>query len=192
MSSNNRENSLRTLGWMFHAGGALSLVVGILSYHFVASALIKKRHEESRQRISELDVKLARGDQIRNDHRAFTTSLTQIEDRADSMRQRIPDLPHETEFLRQVSEAAQLEGLTVLDYQRVSTTTKETHSQLEVRLNCEGDYASICGFLDRMTKLERVATVERMLVTSTPGSEVYPLDLTLVLYFGARRPDRGA
>jgi hypothetical protein len=55
-----------------------------------------------------------------------------------------------------------------------------------------GDFQSICGFFEEMANLSRVATVQRMNLAIPNDSEIYPLDITLTLYFGARAPQGGS
>jgi len=102
-----------------------------------------------------------------------------------TMRQRIPEHPREAEFLKQVTQAADDEGLKIHNYARGNLDQKPTHAEFTVQLSCEGNYKSIVGFLDRLAKLSRVATVQR-LTLSAGNVETYPFDLTLLLYYGAQ------
>jgi Tfp pilus assembly protein PilO len=80
---------------------------------------------------------------------------------------------------------ADQEQLKIRDYQAGMVTKHTAYSQLDVRLLGEGDYSSICGFLERIAQLPRVKTVQRMQITGSESRAVYPLDVTLTLYFAA-------
>jgi Tfp pilus assembly protein PilO len=191
MNSDINQRKLALLGWLFHVGGLTSLIVSGCIYHFVVSGLITHQHRQHTEEAARLETLLETAGDLRHDHVRLRNELNELEQRAEMIRQRIPDQPREAAFLQQVAEAAKERGLTIRDYQRGGVTVTETHSELEIRLTGEGDYASICGFFEDIALLPRVATVRRMTVSAPRGKEVYPLDMTLTLFFGARALETG-
>ena len=65
------------------------------------------------------------------------------------------------------------------------SSTCDSYSQWEVLLAREGTYASICGFLDELAKLSRSTSVARLEITTQHNSDIYPVTLTLVIYYGS-------
>jgi Tfp pilus assembly protein PilO len=137
--------------------------------------------------MSVIDELLVESGKVRATHASFKDSLVKTRDRTEALRQRIPDRPCETEFLEQMNQAADEEGLEIRDYRRGTVTVEDTHSFLEVRVLGAGSYPEICGFLDRLARLPRISTAEKITITSDATTEVYPVDLTLRLYFGAQK-----
>jgi Tfp pilus assembly protein PilO len=192
MYTKDRERKLRLLGWLIHGCGALGIVVAGLAYHFVAVRLITQQRESNESEIAGLEMRLSSAEATRQDHRRLSDELAGLERDAETMRQRIPDQSREAEFLLQVNEAARLEDLTIVNYERSPVVSRRTHSEFQIRLVCEGNYASICAFFDRLANLPRVTTVQKMNVTASDRSSRYPLDITLLLYYGARNaPGKG-
>ena len=101
-------------------------------------------------------------------------------------------MPQEAEFLAQISEAATENGLQIQNFTRGAVTVLDTHSQLQIRLIGAGDYASICGFFEEMSNFSRVATVNNLSLSVPEDTEIYPLEMTLTLYFGARASQGGS
>ena len=183
--SNDREKSLLLLGWGIHAAGVLSLAAGAFVYHFVVSSLISHQQQRNETEAVRLEQLVATKPQVDQEFRDVNTKLSELQQRAQKMRDGIPDEPRESEFLRHVTEAADVEELKIRDYQPGAITKLDSHSQMDVRLQGEGEYRSICGFLDRISRLPRVKTVQRMQVNRSSSGSVYPVDITLTLYFGA-------
>ncbi len=48
----------------------------------------------------------------------------------------------------------------------------------------EANYYGICGFLDSLARLPRVTTIEKLVLDAETTNERYPVDMTIVLYYG--------
>ena len=181
---------LKMLGWLLHGAGLLTLLAGSLAAYRLVYLPLAKKEKACVARIAVLDRLLKNSREIRPEHSRLTQSLAKIRRRADTLRQRIPDRPYEAEFLEQMTQAASDAGLEIRVYRRGAVTVKNSHSQLEIYVSCAGSYPKICGFLDRLARLRRTFTIEKMSVTADPAVETYPVDLTLVLYFGAQQDSK--
>ncbi|MFV2066246.1 MAG: type 4a pilus biogenesis protein PilO [Pirellulales bacterium] len=186
MYAHDRDKNEAMLGVLLHIAGVVSLAACGFGFHFSVSKLIAQQGRKNLVETVRLERVLKTADDTRNKHEQLTEDLAALERDAEKMRQRIPDQPQETEFLRQVAQAALGEELKILNWECGERREKETHTEFEIRLVCEGEYESICGFLDRLGHLSRVTTVQRMNVTARDGQRSYPLDMTLMLYYGAR------
>ncbi|MEO8493610.1 MAG: type 4a pilus biogenesis protein PilO [Planctomycetota bacterium] len=191
MSADLNNRKLMLLGWLIHLGGLATLVLGACAYQFVISGLITHRQSADAVEIAILESMLESERGTEREVTRLEAELVQLEASAEAARQRIPETPQEAEFLAQISRAAAAKGLTIQDFTRGDVTVLPTHSQLQIRLTGEGDYTSICGFFEAMSTFSRVATVTNLNLSIPTDSEVYPLDLTLTLYFGARTPPGG-
>jgi hypothetical protein len=61
---------------------------------------------------------------------------------------------------------------------------------MEVTLTGQGDFESICTFLDRLDKLSRLSKVKNLTIASSGAKEKLPMSATLVIYFGLRGPGK--
>jgi Tfp pilus assembly protein PilO len=178
---------LKMLGWCLHAAGLVVLGAAGFAVYSLAYLPLAKEEQNCVARMSVIDKLLVESAKVRAAHATFKDSLEKIQDRTEALRQRIPDRPCETEFLEQMNQAADEEGLEIRDYRRGTVTVEDAHSFLEVRVLGTGTYREICGFLDRLARLPRISTVEKVTINSDATTEAYPVDLTLRLYFGARK-----
>lgn len=185
MLSGDREKNLRLTGWVIHLAGLLTIVAVVGLYQVVVSALIAREQQEIASEAADKEQFLAQTDDVRAEHKQLTERLEQLETNAVTMRFRIPEQPREAEFLKQVTQAADEEGLKIHKYERGTLDRKSTHAEFNVRLSCEGDYRAIVGFLDRLARLPRVATVQSMSLAAGTA-DTYPFDLSLLLYYGAQ------
>lgn len=191
MAHDGNDRKLLILGWMFHLGGLVTLVLGACAYQFVITGLITHQQTANADEIARIESLLESDRNVSRDFSELQQALSRLEASAEAARQRIPETPEESEFLAQISAAAQEKGLAIENFTRGAVSDLGTHSTLQIRLTGEGDYASICGFFEKMAGFSRVATVTNMRLAIPPQSEIYPLDMTLTLYFGARAPQGG-
>jgi type IV pilus assembly protein PilO len=191
MLSGDREKRLRITGWLIHLTGFFGIVIFVGLYQVVVSALIAHEKQEIASEASEKEQFLTRSDEITGEHKQLTEQLERLEKNAVTMRFRIPEHPREAEFLKQVSQVADEEGLKIHKYERGSLDRKSTHTEFNVKLSCEGEYFAIVGFLDRLAKLPRVTTVQSMTLTAGTTTK-YPVDLSLLLYYGAQAAEEKA
>jgi Tfp pilus assembly protein PilO len=185
--TDNSTTRLNMLGWSMHAAGLLFVGAAGCALYSLAYLPLVKQEQSCVARMADIDKLLVDAEKVRTAHASFKHSLVKIQDRTEALRQRIPDRPRETDFLEQMNQAADEEGLEIRDYRRGTVTVEDSHSFLEVRVLGAGTYPQICGFLDRLAHLPRISTVEKVTITSDSTAEAYPVDLTLRLYFGAQQ-----
>ena len=63
---------------------------------------------------------------------------------------------------------------------------------MQVTLKGNGSYASICRFVDRLSKLKRLSKVKDLSVSAEGDANEYPMTATLVIYFGLRGKEADA
>lgn len=185
MLPTDREQNLRMTGWLIHAAGFLGIIAVVALYQIVVSALIAREKQDIAAESFEKTQFLSHAEAIRAEHERLTAQLERLETNAVTMRLRIPEHPREAEFLKQLTQAADDEGLKIHKYERGSLERKPTHSEFHVKLSCEGDYRAIVGFLDRLAKLPRAVTVQSMNLTAGTA-DTYPFELSLLLYYAAQ------
>jgi hypothetical protein len=60
---------------------------------------------------------------------------------------------------------------------------------MEVNLSARGNYASICAFIERLSKVKRLSKVQNLTLTASGNATEYPITATLIIYFGLHGTD---
>lgn len=183
---------LRLLGWALHGAGILTaLAVALLAELLVYRPIDARAHDWAR-RAEGLHERLEDATRVRREHARLSHDLAVAREQTAALKKRIPDAPCEADFLAQVSRLADEIGLRIQDYRPGAVTAKTSYSVLRVDLICEGDYPSVCRFLDGLSQLPRHCTVVRLQIDSAKSKQDYSANMSLELYFGVTaRSDAG-
>jgi hypothetical protein len=57
---------------------------------------------------------------------------------------------------------------------------------MQVTLKGQGNFGSICTFVDQLTKLTRLSKIKELTLSAGDSATEYPMTATLVIYFGLR------
>lgn len=189
MDSSSTQSQLRTLRIMLHLAGTSGLAAMlILAWWFLIRPVDAQRRASS-HRMARLEGTLAAAGKIRGEYASLSERLAADRDREAALQARIPDDPSEAEFLALASELAAGTGLKIQDYRPGKPVEEPSCSSLDVKLICEGDYVSVCGFLDGMSKLPRLSKIENLHIDATKGEPLYLIEISVLLYFAARSDD---
>jgi Tfp pilus assembly protein PilO len=183
MGFSSRQAQLRLFGWLLHGAGLMSVALTALTFYLIVVRWCVEPRADNEQEAARLAKVFETASEVFRQHRERSEELAQLERNAQTIRERIPDQAREAEFLSQVTRAAEDVKLRVLKYQCQGVQATETHFQFDIRLDCHGSYASICGFLDRLSRLPRLSVVKQLSIVSRGNQASYPVDLTLTLYY---------
>jgi type IV pilus assembly protein PilO len=187
------DNETLRFGRLLHyAGLAVVLVVGAAAYHWLYTPM-QQDIFDAEVRLDELTQSGRNADAIRREHKRLSSRLEEIEDRYAALRRRVPRNAEAGTFLKDVSQIAHEEKLAISNFQPADSVEGDGYTAMEVMLNGQGSFASICSFFDRLSKVQRLSKVRRLSVTVDPQSDTYPMEATIVIYFGlnAQRADAG-
>ena len=187
MSRNNLNSDLKQFDSLLHAAGAIVTIAIAVVLHFALYAPLERRHANIVEHTASLDELLNRASDVRGEHAKLSESLAEIMKRSEALHRRVPKEPREVEFLTQVTEAANDEHFKIRGYLPSTIINKQGYSQMEVTLDGEGTYYSICGFLDRIHRLPRMSSVVKMDIRPVSPTKDYPIKLTLVIYFNLKK-----
>lgn len=179
-------NKPQSVAWLAHGVGLAVLVGGGLLVYWIGWGPLQSQCQAESRRIEELERLKSRAATIQRTHSALQAELASLEARAAAVRRQVPELPQEAELLTQLTRNEGDEGLKIRDYRRSGVTVRDTHAELRVVLKGVGDYRSLCAFVDGLEKLDRLVVVESFGVREDPREDAYPVDLTLVLYYGLK------
>lgn len=180
-----QDNRRRLLWAKRLASMVAATVVALTTYVFYTSFFspFARKYEVYEAKISMLRNTLASGEESRREQLSLQEKVRDLNSLLTNVRERIPDGPNETQFLQQVTEAAESTNVIIRAYNRGRIEELATHCQLEVRIVGEGRYEPICRFIDELSKLSRITSVEHMKIEARPGSEIYPIEMRLLLFF---------
>ncbi len=177
-------SSLKAINFGLHAGG-LGVTVAIV-YVTCTFAVVpmQDRHLTMASSILEEKRWMAQSSEIHSHHREIELKLSHSEESFARVISRIPETPHESEFLAQVTELARNSKLRIQRYHPREPVNEGTHTALEVQLDLIADYPGICRFLDGLRTLARLCRVTSLHVRSmgSEGAEL-AIEMTLRIYF---------
>jgi Tfp pilus assembly protein PilO len=134
---------------LHYAGLAVVLVVGATTYSWLYSPLVNSITETQLQ-IEDLEIMSRNTPVIRAEHSRLTEHLQEIEQRYAALEARVPLNAEAGNFLRQVSQIAQDQQLAISNFQPAQTTRSDGYAAMEVRLEGQGTFPSICSFFGRL------------------------------------------
>ena len=189
MKSAAANSKLRYIEWSLHIVFCSMLLVGVyVAQTYWLTSLRQERISVGRE-IQTLQSKLAKADEVAAQHEELVELKKAIERRAADITDRIPAHPNEGEFLKQTTSAAKACGITIKEYLRRGIDAHEDHSRLVVHLSLEGTFESICKFVEQLEQLPRISKVSKLRMVSRTKDGLYPMDLTLILFFRSELAD---
>jgi Tfp pilus assembly protein PilO len=117
------------------------------------------------------------------------STLADVERRIAAVQSRVPNNADAGDFLKEVTRIASEERLAIKDFQPDKPIGREGYAEMEVTLKGQGSFASICTFLDRLNKLNRLSKVKDLTVTADEMGTAYPMTATLIIYFGINKSE---
>lgn len=182
-----RANSSRKkVAWTKRLGAALAVTAVVLTtvlfYTSIFSPFARK-YEDYEAEIRRLRNTLASSEESRADFVSLHQKVEELNTLLTDVRDRIPDSPNETLFLQQVTRAAKASNVRIRAYNRGRIQEFATHAQLEVHIAGEGGYQPICRFINELSKLSRITSIEQLKMEATPDSAIYPIEMRLLLFF---------
>jgi hypothetical protein len=166
---------------LLHAVGVAGLVaIGTLAYALAAPSAPVGGSGVSGQRPA---TSGARSRGVHTELAEVEKELAATEARLQEGRRRIPVEPRETEALQELVRLAARDGLRIADYQSAPPIARTRCRQILIHLSGSGDYSSICRFLDSVSRLPRLTTIEALEISASTDASVYPIAVTLAVYF---------
>ncbi len=180
------DEELRRFGRLLHYAGVLVTVVcAAVLYSFVHAPSIDRITDTS-ARIQELRMLSQNAPIMRGQHRKVSEKLDEVLARISGVQQRVPHDAEAGEFLKEVARLATAEQVSIKDFTPEKPANRNGYAEMEVKLKGNGSYASICRFMDQLSKLQRLSKVKDLTVTAEGDADEYPMTATLVIYFGLR------
>lgn len=177
--------SLQMLDWSLHAGGSLLALALALGGWYGVDQLVNSRIQHLNRRTANAAGFLNTKPKIEAENSKLQHDVAENSARFSELLARIPSEVRESDFLAQVSELARRCELQIRDYRPGSVANRTRHHELDIAVSAEGTYAAFCRFLDGVHTLPRLSRVTSLQIVAPPApdSNIYPVDMTLRIYF---------
>jgi len=183
------DDETRRFGRLLHYAGMLATVLCAgVGYSFLHAPAIEAIANTS-TRIEELTLSAQNAPVIREQHRKASDKLREVTTRIANVQRRVPRDANAGEFLKEVTQLASSEQLAIKGFQPEKPENKAGYAEMRVTLSGAGSFASICTFVDRLTKLTRLSKVRDLTLSASDTGTEYPMTATLVIFFGLRGDD---
>jgi Tfp pilus assembly protein PilO len=183
------DDSTRRFGRVLHYAGVLATVLGMTGSYSLLHAPLIRQTQRKEERIQELSLALQNSEAIRDQHQRVSERLASAKQQIATVRERVPLGMDAAGFLDEVSRIAAEEHLSIKEYSNAKPATSRGYTQMEVNLSARGNYASICAFIERLSKVKRLSKVQNLTLTASGNATEYPITATLIIYFGLHGTD---
>jgi Tfp pilus assembly protein PilO len=183
------DDETRRFGRLLHyAGLLLTALCAMLGYSLLHAPT---RHDiaDTMVRIEEVLLSVQNAPIIHEHHRKVSETLSDVSTRIAEVQRRVPQDADAGAFLKEVTQIANAEQLAIKDFQPGTPSSQKGYAEMQVTLNGQGGFASICTFLERLDKLQRLSKVQDLTLSATDDATDYPMSATLIIYFSLQGAD---
>jgi Tfp pilus assembly protein PilO len=183
------DEETRRFGRLLHYTGVLATAVCATAGYSLTHAPTVQAVAERSARIEEITLSLRNAPVVREQHRKVSEKLHEVTTRIADVQRRVPPDANAGEFLKEVTQLASADHVAIKDFSPGKPQNKSGYAEMEVTLTGAGSFASICSFVDRLAKLQRLSKVKNLTLSAGDDSSNYPMTATLVIYFGLQGKD---
>jgi Tfp pilus assembly protein PilO len=185
------DDELRRFGRLLHYAGLLATVLcAVAGYSFLHAPLLEAIASTT-ARIVELKLLNQNAPITRVQHRKVSEKLNEVTTRIAEVQGRVPREADPGTFLKEVTQLASEEQFAIKDFTPDKPQDRNGYAEMHVTLKGVGSYASICRFVDRLSKLKRLSKVNDLKLSAEGDASEYPMTATLIIYFGLRGKEAG-
>jgi Tfp pilus assembly protein PilO len=173
----------RRFGRLLHYAGLLATVLcAAVGYSLVHAPVVRSITATSAQ-IDDLMQSVQNAPVIREQHHNVSEKLREVTTRIANVQRRVPHDADDGVFLKEVTELAKAEQLTIKEFQPDNPENRNGYAEMRITLKGEGSFRSICTFVDRLSKLTRLSKIKDLTIEAGDNANEYPMSATLVIYF---------
>jgi Tfp pilus assembly protein PilO len=177
------DDETRRFGRLLHYAGLLITVLCAALGYSLLHAPTRQSIANTQLRTEEVLLSVQNAPIIREHHRKVSETLDDVTARIADVQRRVPSHADAGAFLKEVTHIANAQQLAIKDFQPGNPTNQNGYAEMNVTLKGQGSFASICTFLDRLSKLKRLSKVKDLTLSATDHTTDYPMTATLIIYF---------
>ncbi len=179
-----RPDNLKQLALAYNALGVGVVALIFVAFYWGLYAQLEAREVAVYSKELSLTDFLSNHDSIVLTNHQTKKRLEEQKGRLAELVQRIPNTPHESNFLEQLASVAAAAKVDIRDFNPGNTIQQGKHSQLEIYIDGSASYEGICRFLDGLAKLPRLCQIASFEVTSPgKGATDYRIEAKLRIFF---------
>ena len=149
-------------------GVAGAAVVALYAYFLIMPLLEEKGRSEDRLRKVQSD--LEQKQLIAANRPKLEAEIKGLEKELDEALVRLPEEKDIPRLLTQINTLGQQNGLEFLLFRPGAPVKKGFYAEVPIDIRVEGQFHSLGGFLDRVSKLERIVTVSDIKISPLSGA----------------------
>lgn len=177
---------IRRFGRILHYAGLLATIAFATASYSLLHVPIYEQISEIDQKIEELSLSAQNAEVIHVQHQKASERLMDVKKRIAKVQERVPRDADAGEFLNEVTRIAAQENLIIKRFKPEKPLERDGYTQMEVTLMGRGNYTSICTFFDHLSRLKRLSKLQNLTLTAEGNTSEYPMDATLIIYYGLR------
>jgi Tfp pilus assembly protein PilO len=180
------DEQTRRFGRLLHYAGVLLTVILVTAGYSCLHAPAVEAIATTTASIDELMQSVQNAPLIRQQHQIVSEKLHQVTTQIANLQRRVPHDADAGDFLKQVTQIAGAENVAIKDFHPEKPENKTGYAELQVTLKGAGSFGSICTFMDRLNKLDRLSKIKDLTLSAEDTAAQYPMTATLLIYFGLR------
>jgi type IV pilus assembly protein PilO len=149
------------------AGVALAAIVALYAYFLIMPLWEEKGRSEDKLRKVQSD--LEQKQLIAANRPKLEAEIKALEKELDEALVRLPEEKDIPRLLTQINTLGQQNGLEFLLFRPGAPAKKGFYAEVPIDIRVEGQFHSLGGFLDRVSKLERIVTVSDIKISPLSG-----------------------
>lgn len=173
----------QSLGWALHGAGAALAVIVVAAYYLLVFQNIALRAETDAQRIDQLNHLLSQAAVHQRENVRLQQELGALEEAVAAVRKRLPHELRQEEFTADLARVAESAGLSLEQLHWDPPQVSPSYAQAKVRVECSGSFASMCHFLDEVSRLTRITDVAQLRMDGDPEAANHRFEVNFILYY---------
>ncbi len=161
-------------------GGVVVVVVGLYAYFLIMPMLDDKGKLEAD--LEKLQGDLRQKQLIAANRPKLEKEIKELEAKLAQVLVRLPEEKDIPRLLTQINTLGQQSGLEFLLFRPIAPVKKGFYAEMPIDMRVEGQYHTVAGFLDKVSKLERIVNVSDFRVTPLSAQvQLQKVDRTIVV-----------
>ncbi len=182
-----RQRELIRLNYQLNAAGLLGVVGVLAAVWFFGLRSARQESVALAYRQSQLQRFLETETLLAAEFQSRQAALVTQRQETEQLLDRIPTDSREADFLQLLSDTAEQSGVTLQNFQPLSSLVGEHIGTTQVRISGRGPYQNLVEFLDRLRQTSRMNRVSRFeLGVADASRNVCSIELTLDLFFNVQ------
>ncbi len=161
------------------------LVVAVVLFYFLRYSPLHKKIVSLEQQRNQIETRLAKVKKRAQDRERLAREVAETERVFLKLSELLPKEKEIPTLLKDISALGTNAGLDFLSFKPGSDILKDFYAEIPVEIKVEGPYHNLGYFLDQVSKLDRIVTVNNIKLDSPSlqeGEMILGSDCTLVTY----------